>query len=102
MNLPLDSVRGEALVISQFTLLGDCVKGRRPSFTDAAPPEKAERLYEVFVGRMRSLGVPTRTGVFAAMMQVALVNEGPVTLIIDSRAWKTRREARTSGGPRDR
>ena len=72
------------LVVSQFTLFGDCRKGRRPSFTDAAPPELAERLYNQFVARLRSLGVEVATGVFRAHMDVALVNDGPVTLWIDT------------------
>lgn len=92
MNLGLDSVNGEALVISQFTLLGDCEKGRRPSFIRAADPPEADRLYQVFVDRLRNAGVTVRTGVFAAMMQVSLVNEGPVTLIVDSAPWKGRRQ----------
>ena len=93
MNVGLDERAGEALVISQFTLLGDCQKGRRPSFSKAADPPDAERLYELFVRNLRGLGVPVATGIFGAMMQVALVNEGPVTLLIDSAPWKRRREA---------
>jgi D-tyrosyl-tRNA(Tyr) deacylase len=85
MNLALADVGGAALVVSQFTLLGDCRKGRRPSFVRAAPPEKAKALYEDFVAHLRSLGVPTETGEFQAMMEVDLVNEGPVTLVVDSR-----------------
>lgn len=91
MNLGLDAVQGAALVISQFTLLGDCEKGRRPSFIRAADPPEADRLYQVFVDHLRGEGVTVRTGVFAAMMQVSLVNEGPVTLILDSAPWKSRR-----------
>lgn len=91
MNLALDGVGGEALVVSQFTLLGDCEKGRRPSFTRAADPREADRLYRIFVEDLRALGVRVRTGVFAAMMEVSLVNEGPVTLIVDSGPWKSRR-----------
>ncbi|MDM7915856.1 MAG: D-aminoacyl-tRNA deacylase [Candidatus Eisenbacteria bacterium] len=94
MNIGLDEIGGEALVISQFTLLGDCEKGRRPSFSHAAPPEEAERLYESFVARLSALGIPCRTGVFGAMMQVSLVNDGPVTLLLDSRSWKERRQAK--------
>ncbi|MFZ2631737.1 MAG: D-aminoacyl-tRNA deacylase [Desulfosalsimonadaceae bacterium] len=75
---------GEMMVVSQFTLYGDCRKGRRPSFIKAAPPEKAENLYLHFVNRMRQLGIPVQTGRFQAMMAVALVNDGPVTLIVDS------------------
>ena len=85
MNLGLADVGGAMLVVSQFTLLGDCRKGRRPSFTGAAPPEEANRLYEYFVDRVGVQGIPTATGRFAAMMDVELVNDGPVTLIIDSR-----------------
>ena len=84
MNLGLEEVGGEMLVVSQFTLLGDCRKGRRPSFTAAAPPEMAEQMYERFVEEARGLGVRVATGVFRAHMQVELVNDGPVTLVIDS------------------
>ncbi|MBU0508551.1 D-tyrosyl-tRNA(Tyr) deacylase [bacterium] len=83
MNRSLLEVGGEALVISQFTLLGDARKGRRPSYTDAAEPEVAEPLYEYFVECLRRQGVRVETGIFAAKMSVALVNEGPVTLIIE-------------------
>lgn len=83
MNLSLLDVSGEALVVSQFTLLADSEKGRRPSFTDAAQPEEAERLYGFFVDCLRRMGIPTATGVFAARMSVSLVNEGPVTMILD-------------------
>ena len=85
MNCSLAEVGGGVLVVSQFTLYGDCRKGRRPSFVDAAPPEKAIPLYEAFVNAVRALGVPTATGRFGAMMQVELINDGPVTLIVDSR-----------------
>jgi D-tyrosyl-tRNA(Tyr) deacylase len=84
MNRSLLDVGGEALVVSQFTLYGDCRKGRRPSFIDAAPPEIAEPLYEQFVFRLRRCGLKVETGRFAAEMKVSLVNDGPVTLIIDS------------------
>ena len=86
MNLSLGDISGGMLVVSQFTLLGDCGKGRRPSFTRAAPPELAERLYEQFVERVRREGIPVATGRFRAMMQVALVNEGPVTLLVETPA----------------
>jgi len=76
-------VGGSALVVSQFTLLADTAKGTRPSFTDAAPPEEAELLYERFCEALRELGVPVRTGVFGARMEVSLVNDGPVTIILD-------------------
>jgi D-tyrosyl-tRNA(Tyr) deacylase len=72
------------LVVSQFTLYGDPRKGRRPSFTAAAPPELAERLYEAFVARVRQLGIDVATGRFRAQMQVSLVNDGPVTLWLDT------------------
>ena len=84
MNLGVTDVGGGVLVVSQFTLYGDCRKGRRPSFIGAAPPEIAEPLYEAFVNAVRAQGVPTATGRFGAMMQVELVNDGPVTLIIDT------------------
>jgi D-tyrosyl-tRNA(Tyr) deacylase len=83
-NHSLLEVRGEALVVSQFTLYADCRKGRRPSFTEAAPPPLAERLYEGFIEALRAEGVPTRTGVFGARMEVELINQGPVTLILES------------------
>jgi D-tyrosyl-tRNA(Tyr) deacylase len=85
MNLSVAEVDGSVLVVSQFTLLGDCRKGRRPGFTDAAGPAEAERLYLRFADRVRSAGVPVATGVFRAMMNVELVNDGPVTLLLDSR-----------------
>jgi D-tyrosyl-tRNA(Tyr) deacylase len=84
MNRSLLDVGGAALVVSQFTLYGDCRKGRRPSFIDAAPPDVAEPLYERFVARLRGCGLKVETGRFAADMKVGLVNDGPVTLIIDS------------------
>jgi len=76
-------VGGSALVVSQFTLLGDTAKGNRPSFTAAAPPEVAEALYERFAEHLRELGVPVETGVFGAKMQVELVNDGPVTILLE-------------------
>ncbi|WP_028314188.1 D-aminoacyl-tRNA deacylase [Desulfatibacillum aliphaticivorans] len=85
MNLSLDEVGGEMLVVSQFTLYGDCRKGRRPSFVGAAPPELAEKLYEEFVNVVDLLGIKTATGKFGAMMDVSLVNQGPVTLIVESK-----------------
>jgi D-tyrosyl-tRNA(Tyr) deacylase len=84
MNRSLLDVGGAVLVVSQFTLYGDCRKGRRPSFIDAAPPEIAIPLYEKFVEAMRAQGVTTATGRFGAMMQVDLVNDGPVTLVLDN------------------
>jgi D-aminoacyl-tRNA deacylase len=83
MNLGLQEIGGGLLVVSQFTLYGDCQKGRRPSFIDAAPPETAEPLYQVFVDAARARGVPVATGRFRAMMDVELVNDGPVTLIVE-------------------
>jgi D-aminoacyl-tRNA deacylase len=85
MNRSLLEAGGGMLVVSQFTLLGDCRKGRRPSFVDAAPPEEAERLYQIFVAAAAELGVGVETGRFRAHMDVSLVNDGPVTLLVDSR-----------------
>jgi D-tyrosyl-tRNA(Tyr) deacylase len=85
MNLSLLETGGAMLIVSQFTLLGDCRKGRRPSFIDAAPPDEANRLYEAFVAAVGAQGVRVATGTFRAMMQVELVNDGPVTLLLDSR-----------------
>lgn len=85
MNLSVAEVGGSVLVVSQFTLLGDCRAGRRPSFIEAAEPAEAERLYRGFVERIASTGLTVATGVFRAMMQVELVNDGPVTLLLDSR-----------------
>ncbi|HTG81269.1 MAG TPA: D-aminoacyl-tRNA deacylase [Geobacteraceae bacterium] len=84
MNLSVGDVGGELLVVSQFTLAGNCAKGRRPSFDSAAPPVEANRLYDHFVSRVRALEVPTETGIFQAMMAVSLVNDGPVTFILES------------------
>jgi len=84
MNLSVEEVGGSLLVVSQFTLYADCRKGRRPSFTGAAPPQEADRLYQVVVERLRERGLPVATGVFQAMMQVHLVNDGPVTVVVDT------------------
>lgn len=84
MNRSLLDTGGQMLVVSQFTLLGDCRKGRRPSFVRAAPPDLAERLYMHFVSQVREKGVTVETGKFRAMMAVSLVNDGPVTLILES------------------
>jgi D-tyrosyl-tRNA(Tyr) deacylase len=83
MNLPLADVGGAVLVVSQFTLYGDARKGRRPSFVDAAPPEVAVPLYEAFLAALRATGLRVEAGVFGAMMDVTLVNEGPVTLLLE-------------------
>jgi D-aminoacyl-tRNA deacylase len=83
MNRSLLEVGGGALVVSQFTLLGDAQKGRRPSFIDAAEPEIAKPLYEHFVKCLRDLGIPVETGIFAAKMSVSLINEGPVTILLE-------------------
>lgn len=84
MNLSLLDVKGSALVVSQFTLYGDARGQRRPSFIAAAPPEKAKALYEEFCAALAGLGIPVATGIFQAMMSVELVNEGPVTILLDS------------------
>lgn len=84
MNLDTASVNGQILVISQFTLNGDVRRGKRPSFDAAAPPQHAHQLYEYFVERVRAAGIPCETGRFQQMMQVELVNEGPVTILLDS------------------
>lgn len=83
MNRSVVDIGGSVLVVSQFTLLGDCRKGRRPAFTDAAPPELANRLYLRFAELISERGIPVQRGVFAADMKVSLVNDGPVTMVID-------------------
>ena len=85
MNLSIKDVNGEALVVSQFTLCADTHKGRRPSFIHAAPPEIAEQMYQQFCEQLKVAGVPVQTGKFGAMMGVSLINDGPVTIILDSR-----------------
>jgi|TARA_Y100000994_G_scaffold129526_1_gene106185 D-tyrosyl-tRNA(Tyr) deacylase len=85
MNQSIRDVNGAALVISQFTLAGDWRKGRRPSFTSAAPPAEGERLYKYFCEQLHELNVPVKTGEFGAMMKVQLTNDGPVTFVMDSR-----------------
>ncbi len=85
MNRSLADIEGSVLLVSQFTLLGRTANGRRPSFDEAAPPDEAKRLYEAVAIDLRSLGIPVETGVFAAHMQVELLNDGPVTFVLDSR-----------------
>ncbi len=84
MNLDVQEVGGEILAVSQFTLYGDCRRGRRPSFSGAAAPDRAQALYEEFVAQLKAASVPVATGVFQAHMDVSLVNDGPVTLIVSS------------------
>jgi D-aminoacyl-tRNA deacylase len=85
MNLSLSDMGGAVLVVSQFTLYADTRRGRRPSYIDAAEPDKANALYEYFVERVRAQGIKVETGVFQAMMKVSLINDGPVTILLDSR-----------------
>ncbi len=85
MNLSIQEAGGSLLLVSQFTLYGDCRKGRRPSFSDAAPPEKAKMLYELLTANCRERGIAVETGIFREMMKVYSINDGPVTLLLDSR-----------------
>ena len=85
MNLSVSGIGGEILVVSQFTLCADCRKGRRPSFIDAARPPKAEALYEAYVSALADMGLRTKAGVFQAHMDVELINDGPVTILLDSK-----------------
>jgi len=92
MNLSVQEVAGELLVVSQFTLLADSRKGRRPSYIEAAPPDEAKALYEAFCDRLAASGRPVKRGVFQAMMSVGLVNDGPVTILLDSEKRLLRRD----------
>lgn len=94
MNLSIKDINGEALVVSQFTLCGDWQKGRRPSFINAAAPERAEQLYNLFVEYMESENIPTKTGRFGAMMEVSLINDGPVTFVLDSKIKKAKQQSK--------
>ena len=85
LNLSLQDIDGDLLVVSQFTLYGDCRKGRRPSYSEAAPPDEAEKMYDAFVDTVRRILPSVQTGRFQAMMDVSLLNDGPVTLILDSK-----------------
>lgn len=85
MNKSLLDINGSALVVSQFTLMGDCRKGRRPSFSNAADPEKAKKLYERFIELLKDIGIHVETGIFQEMMEVYLINDGPVTMLLDSK-----------------
>lgn len=89
MNLGVEEIGGSVLVVSQFTLAGSTRRGRRPSFTAAAPPELAQRLYAHFCDRLTARGVRVETGVFQAMMDVELVNDGPVTILLDPPPWRS-------------
>ncbi|MDD2463120.1 MAG: D-aminoacyl-tRNA deacylase [Desulfobulbus sp.] len=84
MNRSLEDIHGQLLVVSQFTLYGDCRKGRRPSWNEAAPPALAKELYDRFIDLCRQRDIPTESGIFQAMMEVSLTNDGPVTILLDS------------------
>ncbi len=97
MNLAVGEVDGGVLVVSQFTLLADCRKGRRPSFTAAAPSEQAERLYQLYVDTLRKLGLRTAAGRFREHMEVELLNDGPVTILLDSVELRLSRRGKSGG-----
>ena len=82
MNLSIKDVNGSILIVSQFTLAGDCKKGTRPSFDKSAPPDEAQKLYEHFISLIKDYNVPVKTGIFGAMMEIGLINDGPVTFIL--------------------
>ena len=84
MNLSVTDIDGEILIVSQFTLYGDCRKGRRPNFTASMPPKEAERMYEAFIDNIKNRGINVASGVFGADMQVSISNDGPVTILLDS------------------
>lgn len=92
MNLSLGDVGGGVLAVSQFTLCADCRRGNRPDYMNAAPPAEANRLYELFVSEMRAKGIRTETGIFGADMKVSLINDGPVTIVLDSEDLKKSRK----------
>lgn len=96
MNRSVQDCQGSVLIVSQFTLYGDCRKGRRPSFVQAADPESGNRLYEFFCTEIRKLEIPVATGQFQAQMAVSLVNQGPVTILIDSESRQQSRRSSTS------
>ncbi|SHH16312.1 D-aminoacyl-tRNA deacylase [Thermosipho atlanticus] len=85
MNLSLIDIKGELLIVSQFTLFGDCRRGRRPSYSESAPPTQAKKLYEKFIEYSKKYGLKVETGTFGAYMEVSLINDGPVTLLLDSK-----------------
>ena len=84
MNLPITEINGQILIVSQFTLYGDCRKGRRPSFTEAARPEKANALYQHFIKKVREFGITVQEGLFQAEMSIELVNDGPVKIVVET------------------
>lgn len=85
MNLSLEDIKGEVLLVSQFTLLGDARKGRRPNFSEAETPQRAKEIYDYLIGKLKELNVPIKSGNFGAMMDIHLINDGPVTIILDTK-----------------